>query len=78
MTLDPGEASSDSPNIHANSDQTLILLHGQLIAEVDGKSEIVDQGDAVLVPARTLHKFTNRGPERATTVNIYSPPAYPE
>ncbi len=34
LTLEPGESSSDKPSTHPESDQTLILLAGELRAEI--------------------------------------------
>ncbi len=77
LTLQPGEASSDRPNQHEDSDQTLILLAGELRAEVGEEVATMEDGDAVLVPAKTLHRFINTGRNRATTFSVYARPAYP-
>jgi mannose-6-phosphate isomerase-like protein (cupin superfamily) len=77
MTLDPGESSSEKPNTHPESDQVLIVLQGNLTAEISGSRREMKKGDAVTVPAGTPHKFTNGGSERAVTFSVYSPPAYP-
>ncbi len=77
LTLEAGESSSDKPSVHAKSDQTLILLKGKLRAEIGEETAQMESGDAVLVPAKTPHKFTNTGEERATTFSVYAEPAYP-
>jgi mannose-6-phosphate isomerase-like protein (cupin superfamily) len=77
MTLEPGESSGEKAESHPHSDQTLIVLEGELRAEVGGKSATMRKGDAVTVLANTRHKFTNTGRERAVTFSVYSPPAYP-
>ena len=51
MILDPGESSSEKPNTHSESDQTLIVLDGALIAEISGNRSEMKKGDAVTVPA---------------------------
>jgi mannose-6-phosphate isomerase-like protein (cupin superfamily) len=76
MVLDPGESSSEKPNTHPENDQVLIVLKGKVIAEISGKRSEMKKGDAVTVPARTSHKFTSAGSERAITFSVYSPPAY--
>jgi mannose-6-phosphate isomerase-like protein (cupin superfamily) len=76
MTLVPGESSSEKPNTHSESDQTLIVLDGTLTAEISGESSQLKKGDAVTVPSGTPHKFTNSGREKAITFSVYSPPAY--
>ena len=76
MTLAPGESSSEKPNTHSESDQTLIVLDGILTADISGESSEMKRGDAVTVLAGTPHKFTNSGREKAITFSVYSPPAY--
>ena len=76
MILDPGESSSEKPNTHSQSDQTLIVLEGTLTAEISGKHAEMKKGDAITVPAGTPHKFTNSGNDQAITFSVYSPPAY--
>lgn len=77
LTLEAGESSSDKPSVHDESDQTLIVLQGELTAEIGRERAGMKVGDAVLVPARTPHKFTNSGAERATTFSVYARPAFP-
>ena len=77
FTLEPGESSSRKPNVHDQSDQILVVLRGQLSAEIAGQTAVLREGDTVLVRAKTPHKFTNNGEERAITASIYAPPAYP-
>jgi mannose-6-phosphate isomerase-like protein (cupin superfamily) len=76
MTLDPGESSSEMPNTHPASDQVLVVLEGELLAEIDFKSGVLHKGDTVTVTAGVAHKFTNSAQERAITFNVYAPPAY--
>jgi mannose-6-phosphate isomerase-like protein (cupin superfamily) len=76
MTLAPGESSSEKPNTHKSSDQVLLVLEGELRAEVGDAQMSLGRGDVVIVPAGTLHKFTNRGKAKAVTFNTYSPPEY--
>lgn len=77
MTLEPGEASSEQPSVHDESDQTLVVLEGEVTAEVAGESETLQTGGVVLVPAETPHRFINRGAKRAITFSVYAGPAYP-
>lgn len=77
MTLEPGEASGSEPNVHHESDQALVVLRGEVTAEVAGETTVLQCGGAVLVPAGTPHRFCNRGPERAVTFSVYAGPAYP-
>lgn len=77
LTLEVGEATGDKPSTHAESDQVLVVLQGELTAEVGGESEVLDIGDAVTVPAKTPHRFINTGHERAITFSVYALPAFP-
>jgi mannose-6-phosphate isomerase-like protein (cupin superfamily) len=76
MVLTPGKHSSEEMNVHAHSDQVLLLLEGELVAEVGGKKTTMRQGDSCIVPAGTPHRFDNRATARAVTFNVYSPPEY--
>ncbi len=77
LTLEPGESSSEKPSTHQDSDQTLILLAGELRAEIGDEKAVLEEGDAVLVPAKTPHRFINTGKSRATTFSVYARPAFP-
>ncbi len=77
LTLEVGEATGETPSTHAESDQVLIILQGELTAEIGGESEVLDIGDAVTVPAKTPHRFINTGHERAITFSVYALPAFP-
>jgi mannose-6-phosphate isomerase-like protein (cupin superfamily) len=77
MTLGPGQSSGDKPQAHASSDQVLLLIHGELSAEIGGKRSRMKSCDVVIIPSRVLHRFTNRGDHQAVTFSVYSPPEYP-
>jgi mannose-6-phosphate isomerase-like protein (cupin superfamily) len=77
MTLDPGQSSGDGPEAHASSDQVLLLIHGELSAEIGGKRSRMKSGDVVIIPPRVQHRFTNRCDQPAVTFSVYSPPEYP-
>ena len=77
LTLEAGESSSDDPSVHEESDQVLVVLQGEVTAEVAKESAVLVKGDAVVVPAKTPHKFTNSGEERAVTFSVYARPAFP-
>jgi len=77
MILNAGGESSEDMNVHEKSDQVLLLLEGEIQAEVGGKEKIMRKGDVCIVPAGTPHRFENRGKSRAVTFNVYSPPEYP-
>ena len=77
MKLGPGQTTGEEPEDHKNSDQVLVVIEGQLSAEIDGKRSLMKEGDFVTIPPRTKHQFTNRSDRPAITFNVYSPPEYP-
>jgi mannose-6-phosphate isomerase-like protein (cupin superfamily) len=77
MKLAPGQASGDEPEAHKASDQVLLLIEGELAAEIAGVRSRLKAGDVVVIPPRTKHKFTNPGDIPAVTFSVYSPPEYP-
>lgn len=77
MTLSSGRQSSEEMNVHANSDQVLLVVEGEVEAEVGGDKRLMRSGDSCIVPAGTRHRFKNAGKEKAVTFNVYSPPEYP-
>lgn len=77
MNLAPGEASGDEPEAHEDSEQTLIVLEGEVFAEISDERKTLRTGDVVVIPAGVKHKFTNRSHRAAVTFNVYAPPEYP-
>jgi mannose-6-phosphate isomerase-like protein (cupin superfamily) len=77
MVLTAGGHSSEEMNVHQKSDQVLLLVEGELEAEVGGEKKFMTKGDCCIVPAGTPHRVENRGKGRAVTFNVYSPPEYP-
>jgi mannose-6-phosphate isomerase-like protein (cupin superfamily) len=77
MKLGPGQATGAQPEAHEKSDQVILLVAGELSAEIGGKRSRMKPGDVMIIPPRVKHKFTNSGEEPAVTFNVYSPPEYP-
>jgi mannose-6-phosphate isomerase-like protein (cupin superfamily) len=77
MTLSADGQSSEEMNVHAKSDQVLLVVEGEVEAEVAGDKRHLRAGDSCIVPAGTKHRFKNAGKEKAVTFNVYSPPEYP-
>lgn len=77
MTLKPGGASGRNKNAHQKSTQVLIVLEGEVQAEVDDEKRSLGKGDIVIVPAGVKHRFANHGEEVAVTLSVYAPPEYP-
>lgn len=76
MTLAPGKASGPKGNEHPDSEQVLLVLEGEVFAEIGQEKATLRQGDIVIVPRGTAHRFVNHGGPKAVTFNVYSPPAY--
>lgn len=76
MTLGPGQASGNEPEAHRASDQVLLLVEGELSAEIAGARSRMKAGDVVVIPPGTKHRFTNRGDQPAVSFSVYSPPEY--
>jgi mannose-6-phosphate isomerase-like protein (cupin superfamily) len=76
MVLDGGRHSSEEMNTHEKSDQVLLVVEGELHAEIGGAHRVMRSGDVCIVPAGTPHRFDNRTGSRAVTFNVYAPPEY--
>lgn len=77
LALEAGEATSEKPNRHPESDQVLVVLTGELVGEIGGEKLPLKAGDSVIVKANTPHRFVNSGQARAVAFSVYAPPAYP-
>jgi mannose-6-phosphate isomerase-like protein (cupin superfamily) len=76
MMLEPGESTSEEPSTHRRSEQIVLIVEGELSAEIGTDMARLNRGDIVIVPKSTPHKFTNTGRERALAFTAYAPPAY--
>ncbi len=77
MNLTPGAASGDEAEQHEKSDQVLLVLEGEVVAEIAGETARMTAGEAVVIPAGTPHRFCNDGKTMVRTFNVYAPAAYP-
>lgn len=76
MTLAPGKSSGPKGNEHPKSEQTLLVLEGEILADIGSEKRTLRQGDFVIVPLGAEHRFVNHGGSPAITFNVYAPPAY--
>jgi mannose-6-phosphate isomerase-like protein (cupin superfamily) len=76
MELAPGQSSGEKPEAHEKSEQVLVVIEGEVLAEVKGKTRTMGKGDVIVIPAGAKHKFTNQSKKRVLTFNTYSPPEY--
>jgi mannose-6-phosphate isomerase-like protein (cupin superfamily) len=77
MTLGVGRATGETAEAHEKSEQVLLLIEGELAAEIGGQRSRMKAGDIVVIPPGVKHRFTNRGDRPVITFNVYSPPEYP-
>lgn len=76
MTLKPGAASSDELEVHPHSDQVLLVLEGEVVAEVEGERRTLQRNQSIIIPANVKHRFVNDGHETVFAFTVYAPPAY--
>lgn len=57
-------------------EQVLLMIEGEVMAEVGEEKTTLRKGDAVIVPAGAAHRFTNHSGSPPLTFNVYCPPAY--
>jgi mannose-6-phosphate isomerase-like protein (cupin superfamily) len=76
MTLQPGKSSGAEPEAHKHSTQVLLVLEGEVLAELEGERQKLSRGDVIVIPAGVRHKFTNEAKHDCITFNTYSPPEY--
>lgn len=77
MKLSAGQSSGEKPESHQGSEQVVLLIEGELSAEIGGKHFRMKAGDVVVIQPGMKHRFTNRGDQPVVTFNVYSPPEYP-
>lgn len=77
MRLGPGAATSDDPNVHPQSDQVVLILEGELMAEVGDERTSLAKDQSLVIPAGVKHRFINEGQGEAFAFTVYGPPAYP-
>ena len=76
MILKPGKSSGSEPEGHKKSDQVLLVLKGEVEGEIADETVTLGEGDVIVIPAGTKHKFSNRSSANVITFNTYSPPEY--
>jgi mannose-6-phosphate isomerase-like protein (cupin superfamily) len=76
ITLKQGEVTSDDMNKHPHSDQTVLVLEGELVAEVGEERQTVRRGQCLIIPAAVAHRLKNEAETTAFAFSVYAPPAY--
>ena len=76
MSIPMGEEIGEET--HETVDQILFFVKGEGEAIIKGESKPIGKGDAVFVPAGTLHNFKNTGEDDLKLYTVYSPPNHPD
>ena len=71
-TLEPDEATQR--HYHARTEEIYFVLKGSGRMEVDGETQMVRPGDAVLIPAGAWHSLENNGTSELRILCCCAPP----
>jgi mannose-6-phosphate isomerase-like protein (cupin superfamily) len=75
--LNAKDSSSENKNTHSDSEQTIVVLEGQLSIEVGDESAVMMPRQSLIIPAGTPHRLFNDTDETVIAFTVYSPPVYP-
>lgn len=67
-------ATSELVHTHARATQVYFVLDGEATVDLDGRSEVLRTGDAVVIQPRTPHRISNRSEQRMEFLVISSSP----
>lgn len=76
MSLAPGEDIGEE--VHEHTDQFFRVESGRGEARVDSRTEPIEAGTSVVVPAGTRHNIRNTGRGPLKLYTIYAPPEHAE
>ena len=76
MRLDRGQSTGERMEAHPHSDQTVVVMEGELVAEVGDECDTLRPGQSLIIPAGVKHRFRNEGSGPAFAFTVYAPPAY--
>jgi mannose-6-phosphate isomerase-like protein (cupin superfamily) len=71
-TLEPGQATER--HYHRATEEIYFVIKGSGDMEVDGRTERVRPGDAILIPARAWHSLVNDGTSELRILCCCVPP----
>jgi mannose-6-phosphate isomerase-like protein (cupin superfamily) len=57
-----------------HSDQVVLILEGEVIAELGGERMTLKRGQNIIIPAAVNHRFVNEGQEAVFAFTVYRPP----
>jgi mannose-6-phosphate isomerase-like protein (cupin superfamily) len=70
--LDPGKSST--PHLHKEMEEIYYIIEGEGVIEIDGQTNIVKSGHAILLPIGSKHMITNTGQKVMKFISVDSPP----
>ena len=70
LRLEQGRASSDRQESDPEHVQSLLLIEGELVLEVDGAGETIRPGASFTVPKGVKHRFVNRSDKAAVAFRV--------
>ena len=71
LQLKPGEVSGPIENQFPGSAQTVVVLRGEIDAEIGEMRVRMREGDSVIVRRDVVHRFTGASDEEAVTLHLY-------
>jgi mannose-6-phosphate isomerase-like protein (cupin superfamily) len=77
IRLEPGKATAQDLQSHEGSEQIVLVLEGEFLAEIGDESSVVKKGESLVIGAGVRHKLTNQGEGTALAFTVYAPPVYP-
>lgn len=76
MTLEPGNSSCEEPLCH-QGDEWIMVVEGEIQAELNGTHYTLEEGDTLYLDASTFpHRYTNTSCRAARAVVVMSPPSW--
>jgi mannose-6-phosphate isomerase-like protein (cupin superfamily) len=76
MVLAPGKASGKFGNEHPDSEQVVLVVEGEILAEVGDENATLRKGDTIIIPRKAEHRLVNHSGSKATIFSVYAPPGY--
>jgi len=76
MSIPAGEDIGEE--IHANTDQILVIVNGKGQAILNGQLQPAAEHDVIFVSAGTRHNVKNIGHKALKLFTIYAPPEHPD
>ena len=77
IRLEPGGFTSEGMNSHPDSEQIVLVLEGEMMAEVGDERKAVAKGQSLIIGAGVPHGLANESGGPVFAFTVYAPPAYP-